>query len=535
MKKFIKKLAFAAMALSVVLVSSCKPEKIPSEFPPENAVFTIEVSVFDATTSTDVTREATISTSSQGVSVSGNNLVITGNPDIKAQTISVTATYKDISATENVEIYAVLAGGQAKIQKQIVINTPVPPTPPTDPDAVAYINICVTDGDTGEVVTSDCTLKSDPDYDIKDGVITITGNKDIQAHDVKITATLGDREASCTVKVDNIPAGSEKTYLASIVFPAKEPVVGPAKVTINVKLFDDATESYVTDFEVEAKSSIETVTPSVSGNVVTITGNDDIAEQTITLTATSTSPAATVEGECEVQALAAGNTAEYNITLSIPKPDIPKPESAEYSIEKLSETTVEEVGTFYSSHAIDSHDYSHDPYTHSHSFEDVLIGHGTGHGTGNWLYNATEFVFSTTIDYLCCTGVKTTWCGRNYESGISGDDRAKVDSYFNTYAANTYKEEAETLNVKVSAFSMYTAYATKKYTTTTYAVYRTLGGVKTKIGTITVKSVSTCAQYTEAALPGREDIYHYGHGHDDHGHDHGHGGSNAGGGIIWAD
>lgn len=331
MKRFFKKLAFATLALSVVLVSSCKVEDIRTTFTADNAVFTVEISVYDATTSTDVTREATITTTAQGVSVSGNKLVITGNPAIEAQTIAVTATYKGVSKTKNVKIYAVLAGGRADSQEQIVVNSP------------------------------------DPGY----------------------------------------------------------------------------------------------------------------------------------------------------------------------TIDETGETSEDVVGTFFSSHAIASHDYSHDPYTHLHGYDDVLIGHGTGHGNGNWLYNETEFMFCTTIDYKKWTGVKTEWCTKSYESGISDVEKTIVDLYFSTYAANTFKEQDATLDVKVSAFSMYTAYATRKYKTTTYAVYRTVGDEKTKIATITVKNVSTSAQYTEAAVPGHESVYHYGHGHEDPGHSHG--GSNAGGGIIWAD
>ena len=92
----------------------------------------------------------------------------------------------------------------------------------------------------------------------------------------------------------------------------------------------------------------------------------------------------------------------------------------------------------------------------------------------------------------------------------------------------------DTLEIQVSAYAMYSAYAVRTTRSTTLPILR----VNSDDSTDTVAKVSvemtegTQAEYCEAPLPEYSHLYIHGHGQPD---EHGQHSSNAGGGIAWAE
>lgn len=291
-----------------------------------------------------------------------------------------------------------------------------------------------------------------------------------------------------------------------------------AEATIEVSVFDAANGVDVTSSAtINQPTSTGSNSISVKGNVITITGNYAIAEQTVTFTATYAG-VTSAPVSVPVNSLLAGGVAKY-AALAIVGSAI---DADEYVAEKFGDAVVTtKTSTFQplNGHEGYSHDYSH-----------ASVGHGEG--TGIWAYNESEFILEGEINYKNYDGMEV----RNFAltSACVKTEEAIANTLAEPYAAQKVKETDEVLNIKVSAWAMYSAYGTITESAQPYKIYRVTGDEKVAIATFDFVSVSTQAEYTEAAMPGHDGHYQHGHGSIDHSHGHG-GSNNAGGGIIWAE
>lgn len=293
-----------------------------------------------------------------------------------------------------------------------------------------------------------------------------------------------------------------------------EPSAAVAKVT--VKVFDVADNGKDVTDQATITTDINSANVTVSGNVVTVTGTPAIAKTTFNVIANvpGNEPKST---SVTVEALLAGGEANYSASINVGV----IPGSEEYELVPGEEKTTSKKGTFFSTHG-------HETYTHSYSH--ATYGHGEG--DGEWLYNESEFILTTTVTYDSFTGIMLDKCVKEYTAEAKASDKPMVDKFFESLTLNAGTTVKETIDVKVSAFAMYSAYGIQYFKTRSYSVNRkNVDGSKTQVGKFEIVKVDTAAQYCEAAMPGHSGHYHYGHGHDDvHGYS-----SNAGGGIMWAE
>lgn len=285
-----------------------------------------------------------------------------------------------------------------------------------------------------------------------------------------------------------------------------------AQATITVTVLDGVTGDDVTaSSTIAATKDVNDV--EVKGNQVIVTGNYDIKKQVVTITATNagvTSKPVSVP----VNQLLAGGQADYVAVCLVGSPVV----ADSYTYEENGKPVLSVVKTsqFNPTHVQGySHDYSH-----------ATTGHGEGMGI--WAYNESEFVLETTITYPSYTGIQV----RNikFEDACVETEKAVVSTFAEPFEQGLDETE-EKLNVKVSAWAMYSAWGTVCESAQNYIVYRVVDEKKVAIASFDVVSTSTAAEYVEAAMPGHDGHYTHGHGHTDiHG-----AGNNAGGGIVWAD
>lgn len=522
MKKFIKNLAVASLAIAGILVSSCKVEDISTTFEATKAVATITVTALNALDgNADITNDPNLkltasSTANTVISINGNVLTIEGGPALQAQTVTISGEYKGNEGKTTVNVNSLLAGGQASYAATVVVGTaPVAV-------ATATVQVSVWDNVSGKDVTKEATysysgVPSGYTVDETKGSYIITCKDGISAFNFEVTATYGGNSNKATVAIDNIAQADTKAYKASIaVGTTPEPVKTPAVAKIHVAVVDGTFQKDVTDgSEIKAefigespKESLKTV-----GNVVTVTAGESLELKNVGVLITAKYKEFEGETEFEITEVLEGVVADYTATVIIKNP-------AKYFPEKVSEEVIDvKVGKFYSTHNL--HTYSHD-YSHA------TTGHG--HGTGEWLYNESEFILNTTVDYENEYG--TIGTSPEFARGCTAADMKMVMYYGDAlYGKKAVKEPAQ-LKIKVSAFAMYSAFCTKTHTSTTYNIIRREEGKDDVLaGTVKVFTIATQAEYCEAAIPGHDGHYHYGHGHDDiHGYS-----SNAGGGIIFAE
>lgn len=286
-----------------------------------------------------------------------------------------------------------------------------------------------------------------------------------------------------------------------------------AEATITVTVLDAVTGDDVTSSSTIAASSTSSNAISVSGNVVTITGNKKIEKQVVTITATNAGVTST-PASVPVNSLLEGGQAEYVALCLVGSPVV----ADSYTCEKEGEPVESVVKTsqFNPTHVQGhSHDYSH-----------ATTGHGEGMGV--WAYNESEFVLESTITYPSYKGIEV----RNikFEDACVETEKAIVTTLAEPYNEGIDETEKK-LDIKVSAWAMYSAWGTVCESSQKYVVKRITDGKEVAIATFDVVSTSTSAEYVEAAMPGHDGHYTHGHGHSDV-----HGASNnAGGGIVWAD
>lgn len=115
MKKIFSLIAVAG------LLMACTAEEIETAFEVQPATATIEVTVYDVLLGRNVTN---FSVAAEGATVSGTNVVLTGNKSISATTVDVTVTYNGESKTQAVAVSDVPAGGVATCYAIFVMGTP---------------------------------------------------------------------------------------------------------------------------------------------------------------------------------------------------------------------------------------------------------------------------------------------------------------------------------------------------------------------------------------------------------------------------
>lgn len=294
-----------------------------------------------------------------------------------------------------------------------------------------------------------------------------------------------------------------------------EPTAAVATVTVHAFDVTNGGKDISKESDLKISTDLNSANLAINGNIITITGTPAIPETKFTVFATYGKLTGESLSPVIVTPILAGGIGTYDATVLVGEI------KGNYFCNQIGgEITDIKVGEFFSVHGF-AH-YVH-PYDQAH-----------GEVLGNWLYNETEFILNTDVKYTAESGVILKECSCKKEAGLSATDDAIVDIY---YADLTYVEAkpVETvLPIKVSAYSRYSAFGTKLYTTRNYELVRHEAGQgidDVVLATFTIKEVSTKAEYCEAAMPGHEGHYIHGHGHDDvHGYS-----SNAGGGIIWAE
>lgn len=271
--------------------------------------------------------------------------------------------------------------------------------------------------------------------------------------------------------------------------------VDPATVTIDVTVTDVQTGAAAEDVTVTCSDGAA----KVEGNVITLTGNPAIDETTVTVTATCPKYAESVSKDVKINKILGGGVANYSVVLVIGKPV----SEYEITVEPVSEPAVTVWKTGYLSDAL---------YEHSHTHNGVEYEF--------WRRNDTKFMFEFTVDY-------ETYLGSEVIGDVEADPAFKsiVDGYVAAYNKGITSVPA-TENFQVSAWCVYTVKQTVSYSDEVYSV-KADGN---EVGTFTVRSVVDQLDYFEM-----EDPESHGHGHYEHGHGVHGDGSNAGGGIIFAE
>ena len=139
MKKFFKSLALASIAMVGMLVSSCQVDDIVTAFEPNAATALILVRVYDQATGYDVTAASQITASSSANMAPANEFYspedeayvfeYKGNKALSAMKVTIAATYKGDTATDEVDVRAVLPGGKAKYPSYVFVAEHPGPTP----------------------------------------------------------------------------------------------------------------------------------------------------------------------------------------------------------------------------------------------------------------------------------------------------------------------------------------------------------------------------------------------------------------------
>lgn len=521
---------------------------VPPEPVKDPAYATITVSVVDLQDGQDVTAVSYITAETDGsdatlVQMTANTFKLTAKEgDLAAQTLTVNASFGDRQAnTVKVQINAVPAGDHAEYAPVAYVPA-VEPEPQNDP-AMVRIHYTVFDLLTSQFVTPSSTTLSGYDIvmasateDKENAMWVLEARRDtytIAATTFEFTATYeGETSEVYSIELENNVNANEVVdiYVKATVRQAPEPVENPAELLIHVTVIDDRTGEDVTDKSIILAMSDS---PSFGGcstgaGLVTIIhkpGQKTFEAMDITLTADYEEYSD--EMTLSFPAIAVNEVVETYVTFHLATPEDPEI-SYNYEFQGFGEP-ITVVGYFNPTHfAGHAHDYSH-----------AVVGHG--HGEGNWAYNESEFILTGEVEYTNeygTFGENPAYAPYNavlqYTTECTEPEQETANNFFSLLAADTYVSEPAVLEIKVSAWAMFTVYATKTYVPAYYTIVRAeKGKALVTIANATVYSVTTNAEYCEAAVPGHDGHYSPGHGHDSH--DHGHGSNNAGGGIIWAD
>ena len=485
------------------------------------AVARIVVSVRDNNLNQDVTEKAVISAalpsgSKATIKTVGNVVTVTAGDDLKiaAQNVTITAQYDNRTETTEVALSELSPNTVSNYATTVFFQK-------TEPGTFAFVLVSVWDKTSGKDVTADATIALEG---VPTGC-TLTGEKGsyvisgigvIPAFTLSVSATYNGETKTKNINIAKVEAGKVMNYTSTIEV-GTTPVKNPAIAFINVSVKDNNLNKDVTAESVISATLTQgsAATVTTQGNVVKITAGADlkIAAQAVIVHIEYAGESKDIV--YQLSEIAEGSVANYSLTAEF--------NTVSYFINEVKKEETVEVGTFFSTHNL--HTYTHD-YSHAYGH-----AYGHGHASGQWLYNETEFILETTIDFTDIRGIVKREI--TYAAYATDDDKSNVNQLAAPYAENSI-ETPKILKVRVSAFAMYSAYATKITTIRTYDVTRVVNGDTVNavsVGTVKVHTVATTAEYCEAAMPGHEGHYVHGHGHaDEHGYS-----SNAGGGIVWAE
>lgn len=272
--------------------------------------------------------------------------------------------------------------------------------------------------------------------------------------------------------------------------------VNDAKVIVNVRAQDINTQKpvMVADLNLTNLSAGKVV-----GETIEIVGNKTISAQN--LTGSWEYDGAGADFSLPIPAVRAGGQATLDLVLVVGTPVVDQ--AITVSTPVFDEESAMLLGRFYfspaSGHALVEHDGM------------------------MWAKNLTEFMLTGIVTYDSYTG----YVREGFE--VYNDVySAQVEAKSYLYDLGLFVEPKEA-DIKVSAWSYYTAYTEVYAVPGYYEVYAEYAGKKECVGKVAIYEFYTSYEYEEIANPEGHGHYVYGHGHD-------HGGSdNAGGGIVVAE
>lgn len=268
--------------------------------------------------------------------------------------------------------------------------------------------------------------------------------------------------------------------------------VNPAKAVITVGFVD------VNKPDVAVTSGVKLTadTGTVDGFTVTLLGNKALSATTVKLTATY--KGYTTEMSVNVPELKAGGVSYINVNMIVGKPNVDK------TIELVEGVPGDFIlyGPYY-----------FQPEGHELVFHEDMM----------WAKNLSEFILHGTVTYPNISGQEV----KNLQ--IFDETLKNVVDVYVLALDSGVEQTIEEMEITVSAWSYYTAYALVGEVAIPFTVYADKG-TKDEAVVATfdlVFTVSAC-EYEEIANPEGHGHYELGHGHA---HDHG-GSDNAGGGIV---
>ena len=269
--------------------------------------------------------------------------------------------------------------------------------------------------------------------------------------------------------------------------------VDPAKAVITVSFVDVNTGKAP-----EAGPVVLMADGSVVENPYVILGNKALTERTVTFTAKYQdiiSDPYTVP----VPAVKAGSVVNINITIVVGKPNVEK------TIELVEGNPGDVIvyGPYY-----------FQPEGHELVFHDDMM----------WAKNLSEFILHGTITYPNISGQEV----KNLK--IFDETLKNVVDVYVLALDYGVEQTTEEMEITVSAWSYYTAYALVGEVAIPFTIYADKGTKnEAVVATFDLVLTASMCEYDEIANP-------EGHGHYVEGHGHDHGGSdNAGGGIVIAE
>lgn len=525
------KLALAVMALTSSLFTSCEKEDFNATFEADAAKAIIAVAAYDAETGNELT-PSTISATGTGVecTVSGKEITVkpASGKDITATTVKVTIECDGKTGTGDVKIGNLKAGSVGNYSITFLVGKDGSIGPIEEP-AKAIVKATATDAAGHEVegVTYEFTSTVEGGV-AEENVFTITGDNDIAAQEVTVKATYtvptSGEKSVATAKVD-IPllkAGTVNSFYVSFYVIENEirPELDAAKAVITASAVDvDNNNAVVEGVKFTFVSDTEGGV-TVGDNEFVIVGNKNIVAQNVTVTAEYNGHKA--ETVVAIPDLVAGAIANYSVIFSVSENTIEVP------TEKLVETTyLIEAGTPTSVESdkyylTDGKDHT---FNHSHN------------GIDYWLTNETDYILDARVTYNAYAGYELANKSVNEESDFVN---TLIGAYERVSGIEVYQK---VLEFKVSAWSIYTAWAQITTTTTHYTIKKQVKETEVNNGiaaepVVTVTPVAGFDMITKSVFAKSEEAAHPSHSHayvPGHGHGHGHGSDNAGGGIVMPD